>query len=98
MGNLTQAELANKYEIGQGTVSIVLRLYNVPSTGYVPSTTSNRAKRVYSEKEAVYAFRAYFRNKAEDLRKKAREIEDRSDKFIFDYERNYVTERLEETE
>ena len=91
---LSQDQLAGRYGIDQGTVSAVLRRYDVPISGHYLCPITHHSKRLYDEKEAVYAFKQYYRDKAEGLRQKARAFDDIAEAFVTAYEKNYLLDHL----
>ena len=87
---LSQEQLANKYGLSQGLVSIILREYNVPVAGRMLFKGSKKPRNVYEDVLAMTAFRDYFRKKADDLRAEANEYINRSLSFRETYERSIL--------
>ena len=73
---LTQAQLADKYGISQGIVSMILNYYDVICNGKTYEEGNRHPSRLYDEEKAIAAFEAYFRGKAEKARQKARNYDD----------------------
>ena len=93
--NLTQYELAKKYDIPQAYVSICLSRSNVLPAGFMRKEGHSRPFKAYDENKAIEAFKTYFREKAEEMRKKARELDDKAESFRTIYEKVYLVEHLE---
>ena len=91
---LSQDQLANRYGLEQGTVSAILRRYDVLPCGHYICPITHRTKRQYDEKEAVYAFKQYYRDKADGLRDKARAFDDIAEAFVAAYEKNYLLDHM----
>lgn len=91
--DLAQDQLAIRYGLNQGMVSAILRRYDVPITGHYMCPTTKCTKRLYNEKEAVYAFERYYHDRADELRRKAQELDDIGHAFVEQYERHYTLER-----
>ena len=91
---LTQDQIAWRYNIDQGTVSAVLRRYDVPISGRVVNEDTHHVKRLYEEKDAVYALKQYYRDRADGYRQKARGFDDKAEWFVAEFERNYLKDRL----
>ena len=85
--NLTQAQLAKKYDLDQGTVSTVLSEFDVPVTGFTYKEGATKPRRLYDEEKAIIAFKMHFRNRAERLKKKVVAMNDRANSFREIYER-----------
>ena len=88
--NLTQEELANKYKIGQGTVSACLRAYNVPVVGLTSPDGQSRPRKLYDEKEAIEAFKRHYRDLANEAREKTRALDDKAFSFRLIYEKSVL--------
>ena len=90
--NLTQRQLADKYNVSQAVVSACLSSYNVHFVGKVYKEGHQRPFKLYPEEEAIEAFKAYYREKSERLRKKARAMDDIAESFRPIFEKAYLEE------
>ena len=86
VSELTQSQLAQKYDINQGIVSICIRFYNVPCVGKIYQQGHSHPFKLYNEEKSIEAFKQYFRKKAEDERIKARGFDDLAESFRAKYE------------
>ena len=85
--NLTQDQLANKYDIDQGTVSICVRRYDVPCVGKMYREGHSHPFKLYDEEKAIEAFKTHYREKAEIERRKARDLDDKAESFRILFEK-----------